>query len=142
MDVVAGTWGDPQRAELIRARLARGDSQEDCAARLRELGWKGASQTSVTRIETGAVRSPRSTSRAVLQAYVDEVPASSSTRSPTDDGQFDALYREISAEPLLGEIQRDVVKAGIAHIATLNQPMNVHDAGVWSDLTRILRLSE
>ncbi len=142
-------WGAAERQSLLRARLAQGHSQQRAAERLRALGCPGATQTAVSRWETGTVGAPRAATRLAIQRYVDEAPAGSlvgerrepdtAERSATSREAFDAAVRDLTHEPLLGELQRDFVLAQITRLRE-GPPLSESDDRARADLLRILQL--
>jgi transcriptional regulator with XRE-family HTH domain len=133
------TDADPLGERLSRARAALGHTQEQCAARLRELGHAKASQTSVWRWESGAVQAPHVVARRAIDRYIAEAAVEHVT-GPTEVEAFEAAVRDLTAEPLFGELQREFLLARIKRHGN-GPPLGEHDREEVEDLARTLRLS-
>lgn len=161
---VGVAWGNGERQRFRAAREHAGHDMDTCAEILRmEFGVARASQPTVSRWETGAIKRPHFVNEllAYCDAYGPNVSSTASARheskagrggdassrglSPdlTDDeeDEFDQLAGQVAGEPLLGAAQLELIR-GMSRRLAFGPPLSPEDRATYLDQLRILRLSD
>jgi hypothetical protein len=145
-------WGEQQRLRLRASRKHAGHDMVACAEILRaEFGVAAATQSNISRWETGAVRRPQCVSQ--LLAYCERYGPPASTdvsvigeseaaltgdlTATSEVDQFDRLARQAAGEPLLGPAQLELVKGMTRRLAN-GPPLSPEDRATYLDQLRIL----
>lgn len=148
-------WGAEERARLRAARIRAGHTATQCADNLHEdYGVSGASQSTVSRWESGAIGRP--TCIPALIAYTsthladqDSIdrrrsdPSKAEEVDPASDTQqatFAGLAARLADEPLLGPLQTELVRGLVSRLAS-GSPMAPDDRAVAEFLLEVLRLA-
>lgn len=142
MAFALATWSDADRSALRRARERHGHSQQQCAQLLRQLGCSGASQTAVSRWETGRIERPRRPHVSVIRQYVEALPEDherGARSGEPDTAAFEATVRDFTAEPLLGPRQAAFVD-GLVERLRAGPPMSEADDAARMHVARLLSL--
>ena len=112
-------WGEVERRALRAARRSLGHSQSKCVDALVALGAAAVPQATFSKWETGQIRRPPNDALPALTQYLqsysadppDESGATNRSTSTDAEAQFDSVVRGITGEPLLGDLQRQLVEA-------------------------------
>lgn len=141
----AERWHERDGARLAAARRVKDHKQHQCVLELQKLGWTGATQPALSRLESGITKRPRPATVLAARTYTDE--AGITTEAPEheaaadqDAESSDDFFRGIAGEPFLGPRQAAAVDAVTHHLSNIVGPMGEHDYAAWADLMRILGL--
>ena len=136
-------WDGAARRQVVAARRLLGHSQTDLGRALPEFGAPAVSQPVVSSWETGKTARPDEVYIAALRRYCEQVEDSLSpmdaSEAPSSESTFSSLYRGITEEPLLGDLQRELV-LGLIHRLKVGPALSAEDASTRDLLREILRL--
>lgn len=140
-----GPWTEADRQDLVEAMGVLRHGQQDCAARLRQLGLK-ADQSSVSSWATGRTGHPRSATVVILRKYIDEALGSKPAQSERagDAGAFDDAVQEladepVNREPMFGSRQGALVDA-LTERLKHGPDLSESEAEISRELFRVLRM--
>lgn len=139
-------WDRTAADRLSSAIELHRHTQEECAARLRELGAAaGTHQSAVCNWRLGH-RTPQASSRRAILSYIEEAEAErqASTSADVDDAsdedRFQESVRSMTNEPLFGPLQQAFIEAQITRLRD-GPEMSAHDESARIDVMRLLRLT-
>jgi transcriptional regulator with XRE-family HTH domain len=134
------SWNERARGRLVAARRVLGHSQSDLALRLQELGAPALTQPTISAWESGRTHKPGPEYLDAIGRYCEEAAVPEEEVEARTD-ELEGVWRSITEEPLLGEMQRAVVEALTARLAA-GPPLTPEDLQAAEWLQRTLRLSE